>query len=125
MAVYDHLGNEYGTLRGMCKKYNITPTAYLHRLKRGCTPEVALVTPVGKLYKGQEKKPRPPKENLPGNRTRKKCRDHLGNEYDSIIEMCRAYKISYAAYHYRLERGWTVEKALTRRSFKAPVITDK
>ena len=44
---------------------------------------------------------------------RKVCQDHLGNEYDSMLEMTQAYGISYTTYKGRLNIGWSVEKALT------------
>lgn len=41
------------------------------------------------------------------------CRDHLGNEYPSVPDMCQAYGIPPSTYGNRLSRGWTVEQALT------------
>lgn len=45
--------------------------------------------------------------------TKKPCRDHLGNEYPSVPEMCAAYGIPFSTYTGRLSRGWTLEQALT------------
>lgn len=38
--------------------------------------------------------------------------DHLGNLYESDMEMCEAWKVSEVEYHYRLSKGWSVEKSL-------------
>lgn len=40
-------------------------------------------------------------------------KDHLGNEYNNIIEMCKHYGISYSNYKNRIQLGWSQEKALT------------
>lgn len=42
-----------------------------------------------------------------------KITDHLGHEFDSKRDMCKAYNINYSAYNSRIGRGWTQEKALT------------
>ena len=41
------------------------------------------------------------------------CTDHLGNSYDSITSMCEAYGINPAAFSKRIQRGKTLEQALT------------
>lgn len=46
----------------------------------------------------------------------RKCRDHLGQEYRSIREMTRAWKVTDCQYYKRRSRGWTLEKALTTPS---------
>ena len=43
----------------------------------------------------------------------KKVKDHLGNEYKSISEMCRHYGITFASYEHRIESGMSLEKSLT------------
>lgn len=43
----------------------------------------------------------------------KECKDHLGKEYDSISEMCRAYKISRSGFKNRIKNGMSLEEALT------------
>ena len=42
-----------------------------------------------------------------------KCKDHLGNEYNTIKELCSAYSITRHAYHKRIKSGWSLEKTLT------------
>lgn len=41
-----------------------------------------------------------------------KVKDHLGNEYSSIKEMCTAYGVTTATYFQRLHRGATMQDAL-------------
>lgn len=45
--------------------------------------------------------------------TMKKVKDHLGNEYKSISEMCRHYGITFASYEHRIESGMSLKKSLT------------
>ena len=39
-------------------------------------------------------------------------KDHLGNEYESIIEMCKAYSINPSTYKFRISSGMSIEDAL-------------
>ena len=39
-------------------------------------------------------------------------KDHLENEYESIIEMCKAYSINPSTYKFRISSGMSVEDAL-------------
>ena len=41
------------------------------------------------------------------------CRDHLGNVYSSIKDMCSFYNIDSSTVSGRLDRGWSLENALT------------
>ena len=45
----------------------------------------------------------------------KKCKDHLGNKYNSIKEMCDAYGINYFLYKTRIRYGWSKKRALTEK----------
>ena len=45
--------------------------------------------------------------------SKKECKDHLGNIYSSIADMCRFYKLTPDAYKQRIKSGWSVERALT------------
>lgn len=49
---------------------------------------------------------------------RKKCTDHLSNEFLSLIDMCNCYEIHPSAYLYRRKLGWSLEKALTTPNLK-------
>lgn len=50
----------------------------------------------------------------------KKCKDHLGNEYNSIASMCKHYGISRQIFIYRLNHGLSLEECL----IPAVAITD-
>lgn len=53
-------------------------------------------------------------EDIDYKRRCKKCKDHLGNEYESTSAMCEHYKIIRSTYMNRINKfGWSVEKALT------------
>ena len=43
----------------------------------------------------------------------KPCIDHLGNKFNSVIEMCKHWNISSKNYNHRIRMGWSVESALT------------
>ncbi len=43
----------------------------------------------------------------------KKCTDHLGNEFNTINEMCEHYGIDRFLYRDRKKEGWSLERILT------------
>lgn len=94
---FDHLGNEYPSKTALCRAYNIERATFNHRLENGLSLEEALTTPVT-------------------NKSGYTCKDHLGNEYDSIEAMCYAYDIEQCTYSSRIKRGMSVEEALTTPS---------
>lgn len=106
----DHLGNEYKSISEMCLHYNIDVHTYMSRVKNGMTVEQSLTTPT----------------RVDGRR--KKCKDHLGNEFNSVTEMCMHYKLSVMTFRIRINRGWSLEDALTvpvDRDKKSVKYTDK
>ena len=95
--VYDHVGKGYDSLKDMCKAYKIPYATYINRVSRlGWDIEKALTTQIGEC--------RP--DRIP-------CIDHYGNEFSSIIEMCKKYNVSYNRYSRRIGIGWSIEEALT------------
>lgn len=46
---------------------------------------------------------------------KKECTDHLGNMYSSIGDMCNTYGIKISTFYSRLQRGYTLQDALTER----------
>lgn len=42
----------------------------------------------------------------------KPCKDHFGNEFESVTALCKHYNISVQAYKNRLKKGWSLQKAL-------------
>lgn len=94
----DHLGNEYKTFNMMCNAYNKSFGVVQYRLESGYTLEEALTTDT--LIR---KAPTNKKESI----------DHLNNVYPSFKEMCKAYDIKEVTVRYRLNNGWSLERALT------------
>ena len=119
-TVTDHLGNTYPSIKEMCVAYTVNASTYQCRIRNGCTVEEALTGKRKKLV--QPSSHNPPSaskhETKKGNELPKKAKnaviDHLGNEYGSTLEMCRAYGIRVDTFKYRLKRGSTLEDALTR-----------
>jgi hypothetical protein len=96
----DHLGNAYASITAMCKAYDVKLSTFCKRIQRGWTLEKTLTQKVDT-------------EKVTGKG--KTCKDHLGNTYSSISDMCRAYGIQKYTFDYRFgRRGMTVEQALTK-----------
>ena len=41
-------------------------------------------------------------------------KDHAGNSFDSVIDMCRHYGVNINTFYARKAKGWTLEQALTK-----------
>ena len=55
----------------------------------------------------------------------KKCKDHKGNEFNSIVEMCDYWHISPYCYYLRTKKlKWDIKKALTTPSREKKTKTD-
>ena len=89
--VQDHLGNAFSNNKEMCKHWNIPPSAFYTRKKRGSSLQDALTTPLRKFS----------------------CKDHLGKAFPSFAQMCTAWNKPKTAVQSRLNRGWSLKKALT------------
>ena len=96
IEITDHLGNTFRSISDLCRYHKIGLSTFRERRKLGWSIEKALTTP---------------KKNV--SMKRKKCIDHLGNQYASLNEMCRHYGLSRYTFSSRLELGWGLEKALT------------
>lgn len=93
----DHLGQEFKSTKDMCRYWNISYSTYLSRIKAGWSIEDALTVQENKKMS-----------------TSVSCKDHLGQEFKSIKEMCRHWHINHQTYKNRTEKkGWPVKKALT------------
>jgi len=97
MKCTDHLGNTYNSIKDMCNAYNRIVPTFTDRLKRGWSLKDALEIEPMLDSKGNPKA----------------CRDHLGNQYNSLSEMCKQYNISINTFHSRKRRGWSLERILT------------
>ena len=94
ISVKDHLGNEFSSINDMCRHYGIGASTYRKRIKKGMSLEDALtsefITP----------------------KFSRSVSDHLGNEFDSISDMCKHYGVNYFTYIGRINRGMSVADAL-------------
>ena len=90
----DHKGIEYPSVVKMCEAYGICRATYQKRIERGLSVEEALTGPKTLGHAN-------------------KCVDHLGNEYPSESQMCKAYDINFFTYRERKMKGWSVKDCLT------------
>ena len=97
----DHLGNNFNSIKEMCEFYNISVTTYKRRLKKGISVKNALIIPTINIIENQNKR----------------CQDHLGNNFNSIKEMCEFWNITPGIYQTRFKRyKWSLEKTLTTQA---------
>ena len=99
----DHLGNTYNYITDMCAFYQIKSSIYRDRIRNGWSVKEALTVPVDVLKQQQQI-----------HFHTEGIKDHLGNTYTNRAEMCSFYHITVKAYERRLERGWSLEDALTK-----------
>lgn len=93
IKVQDHLGNKFKSIREMALFHGKDPTKVANNLKKGMTPEQALFHKNNQHYKP--------------------VKDHLGNYYINLSEMCKAYNILPATFRYRTKiKGYTLKEAL-------------
>lgn len=91
MVIRDHKGRVFKNIKAMAAWY-VVPYHCLRRRLQTLPVEMALTLP----YKHGTL-----------------ARDHLGRDYKSIADMARAWGVRPSVVRLRLDRGWTVEKALT------------
>lgn len=101
--VKDHLGNEYDNVHEMCKHYGIAYGTFTGRIRRGVSLGVALTAE--RVNYGY---------NLKKN-DRGFYIDHLGKEYGTVAEMCKAYGISEFNLYTRLNSGESLENVLVSK----------
>lgn len=146
----DYLGNEFPSIKAMCKYWNISAETYSSRIKSGWTQKQALTTPKMKYtdHKGNKFKSKSAMcrywgindgtfdSRIKNGMTQeqaltapkqetvvsKSCTDHLGNKFPSISAMCEYWNnIDISIYNERRKNGWTQEKALTTPSTSRPI----
>lgn len=93
----DHLGNEYKSMNDMLNHYGITYVPFMYRIQ------------VMKLSL-EDALTRPCNSNLA---TAIRCKDHLGNEFESKVAMCAHWNIPRTVFFRRQRQGWSLEKSLT------------
>lgn len=96
----DPYGNEFNTIRDLCRHYDIDEQTVRQRLDRGMSLEDAL-----KVTDKQKAK-------------RQNVMDHLGNEFSSLEMMLNIYNTDKSTYTDRMTEHWSLEKALTTRTAK-------
>lgn len=93
VKVQDHLGNRFKSIREMALFHGKDPTKVATNIRKGMTPEEALFHKNNQHYKP--------------------VKDHLGNYYINVTEMCKAYNILPATFRYRTKiKGYTIKEAL-------------
>ena len=101
--VTDHKGNSFPTKKSMCEHYGIKPGTFAARIRAGMDLESAL------------SKERCQVVRMP-------VKDHNGNVYSSVQEMCAAYNIKVRTFRSRLKQGISLEEAL--KDGDARTVTD-
>lgn len=91
-------GKIYNSIQDACAAYGIQYNTYYKRLKMQFTPQEALM--LGRL--GIEKP----------------CKDHFGNSYPQMKQMCMRYHISVRAFLGRIQTGWSLANALEKPMFR-------
>lgn len=97
-ACVDFMGKEFSSIKLMCQYYGINQRSFCSRIKSGMSLKQALLTPIGERGDGNVKL----------------CRDHLGNEFDSIGKMCEHYGINQSSFCSRIRSGMSLEQALLK-----------
>lgn len=91
--VTDHKGVTYKSVVALAEAYGMTRSTVERRLKNGWSMEKTLTTP---------------------STTRKKFKDHLGNEYATFAKMCKAWNMPSSTVQNRVYKlGLSLEEALT------------
>ena len=98
----DHNNNEFDNVKEMCRAYGVKYTTYLSRLRDGHNLEESL-TGVGLLTRGGGLK----------------CTDHEGREFNSVVDMCRYWKVHRTTFIARQEAGHDLETCLTGKGIKS------
>lgn len=93
--ITDHLNIEYESIKELCDTYHISINTYYQRQYRGWSLKDTLTKSVRQTNQI------------------KTIIDHKGNEFSSTKEMLRYYNIHKNTYQNRINRGWSLKKALT------------
>ncbi|MCR5117119.1 MAG: hypothetical protein K6A97_06390 [Lachnospiraceae bacterium] len=103
--IKDPLGNEFSSIKDMCEYWGCSYTIFSQVRKSAPT----LMDALKEAAKRTEEK-----RNGNGIRHGRECIDHLGNTFSSITAMCKYWKVNNGLFQDRIERGWSVEDALTK-----------
>lgn len=92
----DHLGNNFLSITEMCTYWNISIGLFLDRMDAGWSIEDALT-----------------KEKTHSRTKIVNCVDHLGNTFADVQSMCDYWGIKKVTFTSRVQRGKSIEEALT------------
>lgn len=95
--VTDHLGVRYTSIPKMCASWGVNIHTYRKDIQNGLSVEEALTRKKKHIIKVKQWE----------------VFDHKGNKYRYIKDMCKAYDIPYNIYMGRINKGFSVEEALT------------
>jgi hypothetical protein len=95
----DHLGNVFESKAAMCDHWHIPRTVFFRRQRQGWSLERSLTTPLDARYQHKTQT--------------RFIKDHKGNIYSCIEEMCKAYNISKKQYLINIRNNCSIEEALT------------
>lgn len=132
----DHLGKVFNSISEMCTYHGVTLSNYESRIRSGKTLEEALTNKkrfvincvmdeegneynnITELGLAKNIDFRRAKESVgieQADDTDIGCVDHEGNRFRSAFDMCCYWGLGYTTYLYRRKRGYSLEKALTKK----------
>ena len=95
-------GRVFPTIKLMAKKNGVSYAAIMYRIKKGNSPEEALIHLLNEA------------------KDSKSVEDHLGNSFTTKVRMLEYWGVKYDTFRDRLKRGWSLEEALTGKRKKKP-----
>lgn len=98
----DHLGNEYPSYVKMCEHWGIRYGLFMGRLQNGWSIEDALTREV-EISTSQSKKEV---------RHKSTVRDPEGNEFETLVDMCKYHNVKYSTFVNRKKKGRSLEDCL-------------
>lgn len=105
----DHLGNTFENFNSMCEYWGKKPQTVTSRLGRGYNLETALTKVVSRKNCGVQIE----------------VTDHLGQTFSSFRKMCKHYGKESGLVRNRLNRGISLEDALTTEPYKVSRVCKK
>ena len=91
----DHLHNSFESEEQLCKYYKISKQTLHKRINKKWSLEKSLTTPVKRKVQ------------------KRKIKDHLGNEFESLVQLAEYWNIPYSRVKNGLKLKWSIEKILT------------
>lgn len=95
-VVQDHLGKTYRSIKEMASEWDVPYQTCLDRIGRGWSIKETLTKQVESGRKGSQTL----------------VKDHAGNTYKTVTDMCRDYGIKPVTFYARIKRGMTIKEAL-------------